>query len=156
MMKSTNAFWVIPVGLCLLLGARSGQARAQAPAFLLWPAADLKWSEHPRIKGAKVAVLWGDPATGPYGALRTFPGGLHLPTHTHTYDFKAVILAGTLVIAMDGGPSKELGPGSYAFVAGGPGHPHIIDCKAGAACVYFEERPGKNDIKYVERQAPSR
>ena len=57
---------------------------------------------------------------------------------------------------MDGGPSKELGPGSYAFVAGGPEHPHIIDCKAGAACVYFEKRPGKNDIKYVEGQAPSR
>ena len=71
-----------------------------------------------------------------------------------TYDFKAVILAGTLVIAMKGGPSKELGPGSYAFVVGGPGHPHIIDCKAGADCVYFEERPGKNDIKYLEGAVP--
>lgn len=154
MARASRMSWGRSVGLWLLAAAWPGPARAQTQPFVLWPAADLKWTEHPTIKGAKVAVLWGDPKTGAYGALRSFPGGLHLPTHTHTHDFKAVILAGTLVIAMKDGPSKELGPGSYAFVVGGPGHPHIIDCKAGADCLYFEERPGKNDIRFAEGTPP--
>ena len=42
---------------------------------VVWPADAIKWADNPGVPGAKVAVLWGDPAKGPYGALKQVPGG---------------------------------------------------------------------------------
>ena len=58
---------------------------------VVWPAADIKWTDSPAVKGAKVAVLWGDPKSGAYGMLKSLPAGSGLAlgcdyrnsTHTH-------------------------------------------------------------------------
>ena len=135
---------VVLAGLCAF-GAVAAQ---QGQTAVLWPAADIKWSDNPAITGAKIAVLWGDPKAGAYGALKTLPAGSTLRLHTHTYDQKVLLLSGAIVLSVQGGASKELRSGSYAFIPGGV--KHSAKCKAGARCVYFEEQPGASDIKFVE------
>jgi quercetin dioxygenase-like cupin family protein len=140
---------VIAAGFCALVGFWPDPLNAQAgKEAVVWPTADVKWSDNPAVKGAKIAVLWGDPKTGAYGALKTIPAGGTLGLHTHTHDQKVVILSGTAVVSVEGGKSTELGPGSYAFFPGGL--KHTADCKVGAECRYFEEQPGASDVKVVK------
>lgn len=135
--------------LRVLLGGWAGPLNAQsAKPAVVWAAADLKWVDNPSIKGGKVAVLWGDPSKGAYGALKRLPGGTTVPAHTHTHDQKIIEVTGTVVVTVEGGAPKDLGPGSYALFPGGV--KHTANCKAGADCLYFEEQPGKADLKTVQ------
>ena len=148
MRKSIGITLLMLAGLCVLVAA-AGQASAQGEkAAIVWPAGDIKWTDNPAIKGAKIAVLWGDPAKGPYGAFRTLPAGPSLALHTHTNDQRVIAVSGAIVLSMEGGSPKELGPGSYAFIPGGA--KHSVQCKAGAACTYFEEGMGASDIEFVQ------
>ena len=109
-----------------------------------WMPSDIKWEADPEMKGVSMAKLWGDPMTGPYGALEKWAGGTDAPLHTHSLDARAVMLSGTLIITMEGQPAKELTAGSAGIV---PGHAkHTTQCKAGAECVFFIEQPGKFDM----------
>jgi quercetin dioxygenase-like cupin family protein len=137
---------LVLVGLCVLVVARAERASAQgAKSAIVWPIADIKWMDNPAIKGGKIAVLWGDPKTGGYGSLKKLPGGATLGLHTHTSDQKVIAIAGTIALSLEGGPSRDFAPGSYAFIPGGT--KHTADCKAGADCTYFEEQPGPSDLK---------
>jgi quercetin dioxygenase-like cupin family protein len=111
-------------------------------------AGELKWSEDPTIRGAHIAVLWGDPQTGAHGVLKMLPAGAGLATHIHSHDQRAVGITGTVTLAVEGGPAKDMGPGSFAFIPAGV--KHAADCKPGADCTYFEEQPGPADLKFVE------
>lgn len=153
MKKSVKAFVLILLGVSVFLGVWAERAGAQgAKPAVVWPAEDIKWSDNPAIKGAKTAVLWGDPKVGAYGAIKKIAGGNVLALHTHTHDQKVITLAGTIVLTIEGGPHKELGPGSYAFVPGGMRH--TAECKAPAECAYFEEQSGASDIKFVQAAPP--
>jgi quercetin dioxygenase-like cupin family protein len=135
--------------------ARAEEENVAAPkAAVVWPAAEIKWSENPVIKGAKIAVLWGDPKTGPYGALKTIPGGVSIGLHTHTHDHRVLVVSGTVHLSVEGGPSKAFGPGSYAFLPGGT--KHAVECKPGSDCVYLEEQSGPSDIQFVGQPAPAK
>ena len=78
----------------LLLG--QGKTKRSAPPpesrLVVMPAADLKWTDldPTSAPGVKVADLWGNHATGPFGAFFTLPAGFAAPLHTHTYDMKVV------------------------------------------------------------------
>lgn len=109
------------------------------------PASEMKWMENPGVPGAKMAVLWGDPKTGGYGAVKKVPAGAVLGLHTHAHDQKAVTLSGTMEFNFEGEPKKDLSSGSYVFIPGGA--PHEATCKAGAECVYFEESAFAADFK---------
>jgi quercetin dioxygenase-like cupin family protein len=146
MKTSLKTLLLVLVGL----GTLGSLAAQQGQQAVLWPATGMTWSDNPAIPGAKIAVLWGDPKTGAYGALKTLPAGTTLRLHTHTSDQKVVLLSGTIVLSISGGASKELGTGSYAFIPGGL--KHSADCKAGAECVYFEEQPGASDVKFDAAQ----
>ena len=152
-MKKTAVMIVaLLVGLGILAVAQAQQAKTEAAkTAVVWPAAEIKWADSAAIKGAKIAALWGDPKTGQYGALKSIPAWGTLGMHTHTQDQKVVIVSGTVLFALEGGATKELGAGSYLFIPGGTRHK--VDCKPGADCVYFEEQPGPSDIKFVEQTA---
>ena len=149
MKKSVGIPVLALAGLGLLANQTAGQTKAPA-APVVWPAADIQWVDNPAIAGAKVAVLWGHPKVGRYGALKKLPAGGAMPLHTHTHDQHVVVLSGSIVLALEGSAPKELGPGSYAFIPGG--HKHTADCKAGADCVYLEEQPGLSDIKFAAKK----
>src|SRR5262245_66303756 len=103
--------------------ARSGETKpAPKPAeshLLVMPAGDMKWTDlGPGAPGVKVADLWGNHASGAYGALFKLPAGFAAPLHTHTSDMKVVIVSGTYIQAPDGKPEFRLGPGSYFMQPG--------------------------------------
>jgi hypothetical protein len=96
------------------------------------------------------AVLWGDPNVPPMGVLIKVPAGFVSPLHSHSADYRAVVVSGTLIhITDDGtgaetGVDRELTAGSYMLQ---PGHGlHIDKCKEGADCVLFEYWEHKQDI----------
>ena len=91
MKRSTSVLLTTLAGLGLLLFVASGAANAQAAKTpTVWQSADIKWVDNPAVSGAKIAVLWGDPKTGPYGALKKLPAGNTLALHSHSQDQKVL------------------------------------------------------------------
>lgn len=116
---------------------------------VVWPAAQIKWVDLSGIPGAKMAVLWGDPKTGAYGALKKLPGGKTLALHTHTFEQKVLTVSGSIALTLEGGAAQELPAGSYALIPAGA--KHTAECKTGSDCLYFEQQPGASDTKFVEK-----
>ena len=103
----------------------------------------------PGAPGAKVAALWGNPATGgAFGALFKLPAGFAAPLHTHTHDMNVLIVSGTYVQAPEGKPEFRLGPGSY-FLQPGGGYRHTTTCDKASDCVFLVESKGPFDLEPV-------
>ncbi len=116
------------------LEARLGEASMPAsvpPSVPLPPSARLelppggrrlRWFS-PLLRGARIAILSEDPATGASLALAHMPGGLVFPRHAHTGFEHAVVLAG--------GYEDERGSftaGDFAIYEPGSQHgPHTLD-----------------------------
>ncbi len=77
-----------------------------------------------RPDGPRIAVLWGDPATGPSAMLFDLPK-VSLPLHYHTADYHLVVIEGKVKHWSEEeseAGAKVLGPGSYWFQPGGKVH----------------------------------
>ena len=135
-------------GLAVLVAAGAAMA-AGAEKGTVTAASELKWVDSPVMKGAKQAVLWGDPAKGAHGVVKSILGGTALGLHSHTASQRVIVVSGTIEFNMDGEAKKELGAGSYASIPGGA--VHDATCKAGADCVYFEDVTGAADFKPVKK-----
>lgn len=110
---------------------------------VLVPAADLKWNDVPDFPGLKMAVLQGDPAKGPGHFMIKFTGGFSAPLHHHTPDHYVSVIAGTMVLTVDGKETK-LPAGSYFSFTGKK--PHMTKCEAGAECLLSIDARGKWDV----------
>ena len=123
----------------------TGQMSAGSPVAL--PAADLKWTEldPTGAPGVKVADLWGDHRTGPFGAIFRLPAGFAAPLHTHTHDMKLVIVSGTYIQGPEGKAEFRLGPGSYLMQPGGT-YRHTTSCDLASECIFFVESGGAFDL----------
>lgn len=110
---------------------------------MLIPANDVKWNEVPGSPGVKVAVLDGDPAKGAHHSMIRFTGGFAAPLHHHSSDHSGTVLAGTLVLTIDG-KENRLPAGSY-FAFKGKGK-HMTRCEAGADCILSMDVRGKWDV----------
>jgi quercetin dioxygenase-like cupin family protein len=122
------------------------KAHAAAKA-VIWPADQLKWTDVAGAPGAKVAVLWGDPDKGAFGALHKLPAGFKAELHTHSADLRSVVVSGTIIHSPEGGPETKLGPGSYVFLP--HTYKHTTACDAASDCVFFTSGNGKFDLKLV-------
>jgi quercetin dioxygenase-like cupin family protein len=120
-----------------------------APAPTLWPASELKWTDLAAVKGAKEAVLWGDPKKEGFGKLNRWPAGGEVPLHFHPFESRGVVLEGTMTITPEGGAAKELGPGSYWHLPGRV--KHVTTCKPGAECVFLTT----SRMRHETRMAPA-
>jgi len=147
-----------------VLAQGPGEAKAKsdpkeaASRLLVMPASDLKWTDldPTGAPGVKVADLWGNHATGAYGAFFTLPAGFAAPLHTHIHDIKVVIVSGTYIQAPDGKPEFRLGPGSY-FMQPGGNYRHTTSCDKDSDCVFFAESGGKFDLMVVDAgKAPAK
>ena len=124
--------------------AEAGKAKAHAAGkAVLWAAEDLKWVDVPDTP-VKRAVLWGDPAKGPHGALLKFPAGFEAPLHHHTADHHAVVISGTAILTPEGEAGKRLGPGSSFSFTGKK--KHTTKCDAASECVLFLDDSGAWDL----------
>jgi anti-sigma factor ChrR (cupin superfamily) len=125
---------------------RSDETSAVSPIAI--PSADLKWSEldPTGAPGVKVADLWGDHRTGPFGAIFRLPPGFSAPLHTHTHPMKLVILSGTYIQGREGKPEFRLGPSSYLMQPGGA-YRHTTSCDPASECIFFVESDGAFDLQ---------
>jgi anti-sigma factor ChrR (cupin superfamily) len=124
--------------------------KSAASRLVVMPAADLKWADlDPKgAPGVKIADVWGDHTKGAFGAFFKFPAGFAAPLHTHTSDYKIVVLSGTFVQAPEGKPEFRLGPGSYLMQPGG-NYKHTTACDKASDCEFFVQSAGKFDLKPV-------
>ena len=97
----------------------------------------------------KIAKLWGDPATGAFGAFFKLPPGFAAPLHTHTHPMKIVIVSGTYIQQPEGSSEFRLGPGSYLMQPGGV-YRHTTRCDASSECVFFVEGDGPFDLRITQ------
>jgi quercetin dioxygenase-like cupin family protein len=93
------------------------------------PAADVKWMDPPPSlpKGAKLAVLLGDPAQPePFTIRLQMPNGYKIAPHTHPTDEHVTVISGVLRAAMgeawDDAALSDLPAGSYANMAAKMAH----------------------------------
>ncbi|MCY1648703.1 DUF4437 domain-containing protein [Caulobacter sp. SL161] len=95
--------------------------------------------------GPQIAVLHGDPATGPSDMLMRFSRGQGVP-HVHSSDYRLVVLEGVMTHAQagEGGGAKPLGPGSYWFQPGEQSH---LDGCLSEHCTMFISWSGKRDAR---------
>jgi hypothetical protein len=141
------------VAAALLLGSTGNAAETKAaPAAkggggkaVLIPAGEMKWTTPPNSPpGVQLAVLWGDPAKGAFGALHKLPAGFAQPLHHHSAGYRGVVVSGTFLQAPEGEAEKSLGPGSYFQYSGKK--KHVTKCAAGAECVIFMDSGGAWDM----------
>jgi len=108
---------------------------------------NLRWDDlQGAPPGSKVSPLWGDMGTSAYGVIIRLPAGTIDPLHTHTSDFRALIISGSFWIASEAGEKKFYGQGSYVFAPAGWRHTSGTD----GGVTMFQEGPAKFDIMPVE------
>jgi quercetin dioxygenase-like cupin family protein len=138
------------VAAMMLLLAAGAMAQTKKEA-VVWPAADLKWTE---MKGGPPGIsyanLWGHMDKGAYGAFVKLPAGMNNPLHTHSSDMKLVVISGTFYYTPEGGTMQKLGPGSYLSEPGGV--KHMSGTSPDGPCVVFQEATGKFDMKPVKAE----
>jgi hypothetical protein len=139
--------------LATTVAARAEDKKKSAPKSeaVFLDAADLKWGDAPPSlpKGAKIAVLHGDPSKNAPFALRfKMPDGYKIPGHWHTKDEQLTILSGTFVLHMGDNmeaPAHNLGPGAFHFL---PGKMHHA-AEAKGEVVLQLDGTGPFDIHYL-------
>ena len=108
----------------------------------------LTWVANPANAEVSMAVLWGDPATGPHGAFHKFKAGFNAGLHTHSSDMRLAVISGTMIAASEGGPERKLPAGSYEYQPHGV--KHVTKCDAASECIIFVVSSGKFDLTPAE------
>lgn len=90
----------------------------------------------------EIAMLWGNPETGPAAIMVRLPAGHVDPFHSHSSTYHSVVIKGSFQTRTKGADNDNLptfGSGSYALQPGGEVHAEV---NAGAddvvALVYFD------------------
>ena len=132
------------IGTFMLISAVVLAAIAASPARdRVVSAGQLQFKDTPQA-GISRAVLWGNPAKGPYGAITRFAKGTKVDWHTHPYDIKAVVISGTLLYDSGHG-EQRLGPGS--FLQERSTIKHTTAAASDSDLEFFEEGSGPFGIK---------
>ena len=90
---------------------------------------EIQWGDAPPSmpKGAKIAVLHGDPGkAGPFVMRLMAPAGYKIPPHTHTQTENLTVVSGTLYLGMsekaDPAKAHALKAGAFHFLPGKTAH----------------------------------
>jgi quercetin dioxygenase-like cupin family protein len=112
-----------------MTAADENKTAAAAPNMALYAPAEIQWKDGPPSlpRGAKVAILEGDPAKEGFFVMRVrFPDGFHIPAHTHPKTERVTVISGTFKLAMGDNPQKEkahtLPAGSFRYWPAGMVH----------------------------------
>ena len=141
-----NLLIAVTFGIAALSWSQAPRAEAPAKAnkgALLVPAADLKWSDVPEMAGVQIAAVEGDPTKGPSHFMIKFVGGFTAPVHHHTANHFVTVVAGTLVLTVDGTEQKLPAGSFFSFTKKTK---HATSCAAGADCVLSVDSRGKWDV----------
>lgn len=150
-----SAVWFLLTAMVVAQGPGEAKVKSApktaASRLVVIPAGDLKWADlDPKgAPGVMIADVWGDHTRGAFGAFIKLPPGFAAPLHTHTNDYKIVIVSGTYIQAPEGKPEFRLGPASY-FMQPGGAYKHTTSCDKASECVFFLQSNGKFDLKPVK------
>jgi quercetin dioxygenase-like cupin family protein len=107
----------VVAGLMTLAFTAPGARAADAPHGMYTPS-DIKWTDAPPMvpKGAKLAVLYGDPGKDGLFVVRVkMPANYRVAAHSHPTDEVVTVLSGTLLVGM----GDKLAPAAvHPFPAG--------------------------------------
>ncbi len=98
------------------------------PPPVLLKSGDLKWKDAPPAipKGAKAALVYGEPLTGPYAQFVKVPKGYVFRPHYHTQNEWVTVISGRILTGfgteIDMSAGKELTAGGFGYIPAGTGH----------------------------------
>jgi hypothetical protein len=104
-----------------------------------------------RPDGPQIAVLWGDPSSGPSAMFLKIARGVGAP-HLHTSDYHLLVVEGVM---QHWGPDQaeadapQLRAGSYWFQRGNQVH---TDACVTDQCIMFVQWSGKRDARVAAPQ----
>jgi hypothetical protein len=123
-----------------------------APAWAVHGGEGLKWGDAPPVlsKGAKLAVLQGDPSKpGPFVMRLQMPAGYKVAPHWHTQTENVTVMSGTFMVGMgdkyDAKAMKPMKGGAFGSIPGKA--PHYAMAKTPAVIQIHGEGPF--DLTYV-------
>jgi quercetin dioxygenase-like cupin family protein len=136
---------------CTAFGFTAGIFAASGPQMIVTPIEGVEFEpmDPARPAAAQIAVLRGDPASGPSAMLMKFGKG-DGRLHVHSSDYDLVVLKGEMKHWQSGetaATAKVLGPGSYWFQPGN--QPHADSCLSDH-CLMYVQWSGKRDSRAVE------
>ena len=112
----------------------------------------VKWADAPPVlpKGAKVAVLHGDPGKSGAVTMRlSLPAGYKIAPHTHTQAEQLTVITGALYLGMgekvDASKAHALRAGGFHYLPGKT--PHFAYTKA--ATIVQVDGQGPFDLNYI-------
>ena len=115
-------------------------------------ARDVKWGDPPPVlpKGAKFAVLYGDPSkAGPYVIRLMLPVGYKIAPHWHTLPENLTVISGTFYLAigdtMDRAHAHPLKEGGFHYLPAKAHH----SAYAGSKTILQVHGEGPFDITYL-------
>jgi hypothetical protein len=138
-MKSSIALAVLAVSF---VAVAAEPAKKTGTAVVI-PAAEVKWTDVAGAPGVKMAVPEGDAATGAHHSFLKFAAGFAAPVHHHTTNHYGTVLAGTIVLTVDG-KEQKLPAGSYFSFTGMK--EHATRCDVGADCLLFIDARQQWDV----------
>jgi hypothetical protein len=142
--NTLTALMVVLAGLSSSFAPRAQAAdKAKKTGALLVPAADVKWTDVPGMAGVQMFAVEGDPSKGPSHFFLKFVGGFAAPLHHHTVNHYVTVVAGTLLLTVDG-TEQKLPPGSFFSFTNKA--KHATGCAAGIDCVLSIDARGKWDV----------
>jgi hypothetical protein len=148
--------------LALALISAAGAAASAGPTISIQQLKDVKWSPmDPKAgdKGPQLAIVFGDAkAKKPTAVYMKFPAGFKPGPHTHTSDYCAVVVQGTLhdwkAPGTDEGPGVTAG-GSWCQ-PGGEAHDNECEASSKDGCVAYVFFPNGFDFKPWTAPAPAK
>lgn len=152
MQTSVRSFVPVLLSLGLVLSVQAAAADVE-PMYV--NPADLKWGPAPPTlpKGAKAAVLFGDPTkSGPFVIRLSAPAGYKIPPHWHSQTENLTIISGALYLGegdkWDNAHAHALKPGGYHYL---PAKAHHYAFTKAATVVQIHG-DGPFDINYVNEK----
>lgn len=100
-----------------------------------------------------MATLWGDPLSGPYGALLRMPAGFELPMHRHSSDERVVVIDGATIHWAEGDDRRAapiMRSGDYVLIPAGVNHASAAT--AGEECLELITQDGRFDFTLAAPQ----
>jgi hypothetical protein len=97
--------------------------------------------------GVQMATLWGDPMSGPFGALLNVPAGFESPMHRHSNDERVVVVRGASVHWTEGETRETAQPATAGdFLIMPSGVNHVSAATDEEDCLEFITMDGKFDF----------
>jgi mannose-6-phosphate isomerase-like protein (cupin superfamily) len=125
--------------------------RTPPPADVTMLLRDHRWQavDPANPGGPAITALWGDPASGPYGALLRVPAGFESPLHRHSSDERVIVISGSSVHWVEG-QSREtatiLRAGDFLMMPAGVNHVSAA-ASNDEDCLEFITMDGKFDFE---------